>query len=149
MQAIMGLIQLTEQQIEDYSMDINDFSADEDDDSFRFSTRIACTTMLHVMGEHFDVRALAALQIATERALAQADNQKSQNFSLWWKLREGVLQSVGSVFGGFSRAIQDRLMFDENFHSKKIPFDKLGFAQRILLHDIEPSSSCLCFAWLV
>jgi importin-9 len=131
----MSLGQLTEEQVEDYESDINEFMAAEYSEIGAFNIRSATGDFCQVVGTHFFDHALRSLQLACQKRLAEIE--QVQNGPVAWKLREGLEYVVGHVFAGFFKEAQERAQYDE-VDLTNLEFDIDGFIKGVLFHDVVP-----------
>jgi len=143
----VGLLQLSQDDVETFEDDPNTFLADQESDVFNSSVRLNSAELLEVVGERFFMDALSALQPAIQTRIQQAEQLRQSQYPMWWKMREAISFAVGAVFKGWSKTYQERLMF-EDVDAKNLPFDLRGFITSVLVPDVQPQSSLGLFALL-
>ncbi|CAM6086065.1 unnamed protein product [Calypogeia fissa] len=91
----IGYMQMTEEQVQTWSSDPNQYVADEDD--VTYSCRVSGVLLLEELVEAFDDRALSEILEAVQRRISEAAQAKAAGRLEWWKLREAAILAVGTV----------------------------------------------------
>lgn len=133
----MALGQLTEEQVDDYDADINEFMAAEYSEMGSFNVRGAVGDFCQIVGTHFFDHALAALQAASQKRIGDILQAQQSQSRFAWKQREALEFVVGNVFAGFFKEVQDRSQY-EDVDITSLGFDVDGFIKGILLNDVDP-----------
>ena len=124
-------MQITEEQIQNWSSNPDAFVEDEDEDSFAYSVRISSQDLLLVLCQELEPECGAGLVLALQRHLERASAQKNAGDPVWWKTHEAVMLAFGSV--------RD-LIFDQ-IAKGQLQFDLNNFIQSIVLVDLDPNLS--------
>ncbi|KAJ1032127.1 hypothetical protein NDA18_001626 [Ustilago nuda] len=93
---LLVYIDMTVEDEENWATDANAFIADEDDETFAYSLRIAAADLLGMLIEDFPIPALRSIGQQFHQLVQQANNDKVNGDQDWWKVHEGVLTAVGS-----------------------------------------------------
>ncbi|GAX82463.1 hypothetical protein CEUSTIGMA_g9890.t1 [Chlamydomonas eustigma] len=89
----LGYMQMTYAQTECWSLNVNQYVADEEEETF--NARVSGELLLGDVCEIFGEEALSATFEAIERRMAESAQAKVEGRDVWWKLRESALQAVG------------------------------------------------------
>ncbi|KAI8338795.1 armadillo-type protein [Choanephora cucurbitarum] len=122
-------MQITQEQIEMWSNDANQFVADEEDGTFTFNARVASIDVLLSLQETFPVPFFNALTAAVQRHVAESVEAHKSGSPDWWKIQESCLLAVGRV----SEELMD-LLADEN---KSVQFDLKSMFDHVVLEDMK------------
>uniref|UniRef100_A0A8C7DV23 Importin 9 n=1 Tax=Oncorhynchus kisutch TaxID=8019 RepID=A0A8C7DV23_ONCKI len=114
---IIVYMQITEDQINVWTANPQQFVEDEDDDTFSYSVRISAQDLLLAVATEFQNESAAALAAAATRHLQEAEQAKNSGNEHWWKVHEACLLALGSV----------KTIITENVKNGRIQFDMHGF----------------------
>lgn len=89
-------MQMTQEQIETWSDDVEKFVEDEDENGSDFSIRVSGQDVLLSLGAEFEGKFLAALSEALTRHVNVAEAEKGAGNPNWWKIYEASMLAVGS-----------------------------------------------------
>ncbi|KAI7903140.1 armadillo-type protein [Cokeromyces recurvatus] len=124
-------MQITQEQIETWSSDANQFVADEEDGTFTFNARVASIDVLLTLQEAFPIPFFNALSAAIQRHISESNEARNAGNGDWWKIQESCLLAVGRL----SEELADSLA-DE---SKKVQFDLKSLFDHVVLEDMKLS----------
>ncbi|XP_073314450.1 uncharacterized protein [Primulina huaijiensis] len=91
----IGFLQMTEQQVHTWSLDANQYVADEDDNTY--SCRVSGALLLEEIITSCGMEGLNAVIDSLKRRISDSKQQKDSGTPGWWKLREATLFALGSV----------------------------------------------------
>ncbi|XP_023646011.1 importin-9 isoform X2 [Capsella rubella] len=91
----IGFLQITEQQVHTWSMDVNQFVADEDEGSY--SCRISGILLLEEVINTFGSEGINAVVDATGKRFQESQNEKAAGSPAWWRVREAALFTLASL----------------------------------------------------
>ncbi|CCL98539.1 uncharacterized protein FIBRA_00538 [Fibroporia radiculosa] len=94
--AVLNWIQITQDEEEEWAGNANAFVANEAEDSFAFSLRVAGLDMLGALVDGFRPIAMAALQRSIQEVTSLSDQARSIGNPDWWRLLEAMLTALGS-----------------------------------------------------
>ncbi|CAB4420248.1 unnamed protein product [Rhizophagus irregularis] len=123
---IISYMQMTEEQVEIWSSDANQFVADDDDETFNYSVRVAAIDLLQILLDKFSEQALQALADTTKHLIEESDKARVAGDTGWWKMQEACLKAIGYVSDDFLLAIQD----------SKVNFDLSGLFEHVVFNHI-------------
>ncbi|CAI0552697.1 unnamed protein product, partial [Linum tenue] len=89
------LLQMTEQQVHTWSVDANQFVADEDDETH--SCRVSGALLLEEVINSCGVEGINAIVDATRERFNESQQEQVAGSSVWWRLREATLYTLTSV----------------------------------------------------
>jgi len=92
----MVYMQITDEQIELWSHDPNQFVEDEDEETLSFSVRISAQEIILTLAERFN-SATQKLCNAVARLKQKGEELKQQGDTHWWKYHEVCLLSLGYI----------------------------------------------------
>lgn len=124
---IILYMQMTEDQIRQWTANPDQFVEDEDDDSYSYSVRISALDLLLAIAAEFPKDAAPALCSAVNRHLQEAHGSQGN----WWKIHEAVMLAIGSL----SKMVMSQL------NGEKLPFDIDAFLQNIVLANLNQNVS--------
>ncbi|XP_048589409.1 importin-9 [Nematostella vectensis] len=120
-------MQITEDQIQVWSSNPNQFVEDEDDDTFSYSVRIAAQDVLLAVSAEFKNEGAVTLASAVTRHVDEANNCKRKGDTNWWKLHEACMLAMGCV----KSIIIDKISSE----------DIVAFLNNVVLVDLQESVS--------
>ncbi|CAA0242529.1 unnamed protein product [Arabidopsis thaliana] len=91
----VAFLQITEQQVHTWSMDVNQFVADEDEGSY--SCRISGILLLEEVINTFGSEGINAVVDAAGKRFQESQRENSASSLSWWRLREAVLFTLASL----------------------------------------------------
>ncbi|CAO3648112.1 unnamed protein product [Mucor hiemalis] len=122
-------MQITQEQVEMWSSDANQFVADEEDGTFTFNARVASIDVLLTLQEAFPIPFFNALTAAIQRHIAESNEARNAGNADWWKIQESCLLSVGRLSDELMEALADG--------SKGVQFDLRGMFDHVVLEDMK------------
>lgn len=128
---IIIYMQMTEDQIQLWSNNPDQFVEDEDDDSFSYSVRISAQDLLLSLGTEFQNICPAALCNAVTKHIQESEATKNAGNPHWWKIHESCMLALGSV----------KDMVIQSIKAGGLQFNLTGFLQTVVLQDMEYSAS--------
>eukprot|EP00897_Mesotaenium_endlicherianum_P009989 jgi/Mesen1/9018/ME000565S08347 len=127
-------MQMTEEQVELWSADANQYIADEDD--ITLTCRTSGTMLMEELVREFDERALQGIVTAVQRRLHEAAVAKARGQPSYWKLREAAILAIGTVADSFIAHLE---------RGTKV-LDVEAFLNQLLGEDLGPGGEALPFA---
>ncbi|CAG8541978.1 14752_t:CDS:10 [Acaulospora morrowiae] len=121
---ILSYMQMTEEQVELWLSDANQFAADDDDETFNFSVRVASGDLLTVLIDQFPEQTLQALADSTLHFIEESNKARSSGDQIWWKIQEACLKAIGFVSSELTAALQDS--------NSKVNFDLSGLFEHVV-----------------
>ncbi|KAL3138300.1 hypothetical protein ABBQ32_006113 [Trebouxia sp. C0010 RCD-2024] len=91
----IGYMQMTQEQVEEWSQNPDQYVADEEEETF--SVRVSGELVLDELMEAFPEAAVIAIAAAVHKRLQEAAQAKAEGNSEWWRIREATLLAVGAV----------------------------------------------------
>ncbi|XP_029213390.2 importin-9-like isoform X1 [Acropora millepora] len=126
-------MQITEDQVQVWTSNPNQFVEDEDDDTFSFSVRIAAQDVLLAVAADFHESAVS-LTKAINRHLQEASERKNKGDINWWKVHESSMLAMGCI----------KALIIEKVANGKVSIDMTSFLTQVVLADLrEPVSPFL------
>ncbi|XP_063952084.1 importin-9-like [Lytechinus pictus] len=124
-------MQITEEQVYQWTADPNQFVEDEDDDTFSYSVRISAQDLLLSLGSEFPQETSHGLMAALDRHLQEAQHAKTQGHNHWWKVHESCLLGLGSI----------KSLIIDKVGKGKLTFNLSGFLTTTVLEDLQQTVS--------
>ncbi|CAG8673947.1 10649_t:CDS:10, partial [Racocetra persica] len=121
---ILSYMQMTKEQVETWLADANQFVADDDDETFNFTVRVAAGDLLEILLEKFPEKTLQALAETTQHLIEESNIARAAGDSVWWKVQEACLKAVGFVSNELATALQD--------NAPKVKFDLPGLFEHVV-----------------
>ncbi|KAK6242533.1 hypothetical protein SCA6_007922 [Theobroma cacao] len=91
----IGFLQVTEQQVHTWSMDANQFVADEDDATY--SCRVSGSLLLEEVATCFGREGIDAILKAVRKQFSESQQEKAGGSVVWWRIREATLFALSSL----------------------------------------------------
>ncbi|KAL6538867.1 hypothetical protein OROMI_025193 [Orobanche minor] len=91
----IGFLQITEQQVHIWSLDANQYVADEDDNTY--SCRVSGALLLEEIISNCGVEGMEAVIDSVKRRISESQQAKDTGSPGWWRLREATLFALASV----------------------------------------------------
>jgi hypothetical protein len=95
--ALLSYMQITDNQVEDWLEDANQFVHDEEEDTFSFNVRIAAVDLFNALVEHYPDQMIGVLGPVVAGQLETSKAMKEQGNVHWWKVEEAILLALGKV----------------------------------------------------
>jgi len=111
----MVYMQITDEQIDLWSNDPNQFVEDEDEETLSYSVRISAQYLLMTLCEKFKT-AIPKLCNAVARLKQKGDDLKAQGDVNWWKYHETCLLSLGYIEKSIVEKLEDGELSGEFKH---------------------------------
>ncbi|KAG1180299.1 hypothetical protein G6F70_000463 [Rhizopus microsporus] len=124
-------MQITQEQVEMWSMDANQYVADEEDGTYTFNARVASIDVLLSLQEAFPVPFFRALTAAVQRHIAESNEARAAGNGDWWKIQESCLLAVGRLSEELTDALADP--------AKNVQFDLKSLFDHVVLEDMKAS----------
>ena len=124
-------MQITQEQVGMWSLDANQFVADEEDGTFTFNARVASIDVLLTLQENFPAPFFNALTAAIQNHITESNAAREAGNPDWWKIQESCLLSVGRLSDELMEALAD--------NSKKVQFDLKSMFDHVVLEDMKAS----------
>ncbi|XP_076333062.1 importin 9 [Tachypleus tridentatus] len=128
---ILLYMQITEEQVNCWSNNPDQFVEDEDDDTFSYSVRISAQDLLLSLCQEFESESAVGLCSAVTKHLQEAEVSKNSGNPYWWKLHESCMVALGSV--------KDLIL--EQIQNNQLQFNLVEFLQSVVLLDLSSSVS--------
>ncbi len=90
-------MQITDDRIENWTANPEQFVQDEDEESYSYSVRISGQNLIEEIASEFKKETANAVLKAIERHMQLACKLKEAGNANWWKLHEACLLAVSSV----------------------------------------------------
>lgn len=120
----IAFMQITEDQVQTWSSDVNQYVADEDD--VMYSCRISGVLLLEELVGAYEFVGIQSIVDAVKKRIGEATEAKAAGNLNWWKLREAAILAFGSISE----------LVDEQQLEGNLKFDIEAFLDDILAHDI-------------
>ncbi|KAK9276415.1 hypothetical protein L1049_005948 [Liquidambar formosana] len=91
----IAFLQMTEQQVHTWSMDANQYVADEDDNTY--SCRVSGALLLEEVVSLCGREGIDAIIDAGKRRFIESQQEKAAGSAMWWRIREATLFALASV----------------------------------------------------
>ncbi|KAL2234935.1 UNVERIFIED_CONTAM: Importin-9 [Sesamum indicum] len=91
----IGFLQVTEQQVHTWSLDANQYVADEDDNTY--SCRVSGALLLEEIITSCGMEGIDAVIDSVKRRISESQLEKDNGSPGWWRLREATLFALASV----------------------------------------------------
>lgn len=93
---IIVYMQITEEQVENWSIDPEKFVQDEEEQNVDYSIRVSAQDVLSALGQNID-KVGPALHDALSRHYMHAEQEKNANNANWWKIHEACMLAVSAL----------------------------------------------------
>ncbi|RUS18224.1 hypothetical protein BC937DRAFT_89014 [Endogone sp. FLAS-F59071] len=130
---ILSYMQMTEDQVEAWLTDANQFVADEEDDTFSFNVRIAAEDLLLILLEKFPEKLFDALSLAVQKHLEESNKARAAGNTDWWKIQEACLLAIGRASDELIESIQDK--------ESGVQFDLAGLFNHVVLEHMKSTGA--------
>ncbi|XP_021815144.1 importin-9 isoform X1 [Prunus avium] len=91
----IAFLQITEQQVHTWSMDANQFVADEDD--VTYSCRVSGALLLEEVVNSCGTEGISAIIEAAKKRFSESQREKDAGSPIWWRIREATLFALASL----------------------------------------------------
>ncbi|BBG94406.1 ARM repeat superfamily protein, partial [Prunus dulcis] len=91
----IAFLQITEQQVHTWSMDANQFVADEDD--VTYSCRVSGALLLEEVVNSCGTEGIRAIIEASKKRFSESQREKDAGSPIWWRIREATLFALASL----------------------------------------------------
>ncbi|KAL0396858.1 UNVERIFIED_CONTAM: Importin-9 [Sesamum calycinum] len=91
----IGFLQMTEQQVHTWSLDANQYVADEEDNTY--SCRVSGALLLEEIITFCGMEGIDAVIDSVKRRISESQQEKDNSSPGWWRLREATLFALASV----------------------------------------------------
>jgi len=125
----LSYMQMTEEQVETWLTDANQFVADEEDDTYSYNVRVAAVDLLTALELRFPKEFFPALGHAVQRHLADSNASRAAGNSDWWKIQEACLMAVGRTSEELIQGLQDK--------ETPASFDLAGLFEHVVLENMK------------
>ncbi|CAH2033909.1 unnamed protein product [Thlaspi arvense] len=119
----VAFLQVTEQQMHTWSMDVNQFVADEDEGSY--SCRISGILFLEEVVNTFGREGINAVVDAAGKRFLESQGEKTAGSPTWWRIREAALFALTSL--------ADQLVEAEDLRTD--PANLAKFVEQLIMED--------------
>ncbi|RHZ45257.1 hypothetical protein Glove_682g48 [Diversispora epigaea] len=121
-------MQMTEEQVELWLSDANQFVSDDDDETFNFNVRVASADLLIILLDQFPEQTLQVLADTTLQFIDESNKARAAGDPIWWKIHEACLKAIGFVSHELIAALQDT--------SSKVKFDLPGLFGHVVYNHL-------------
>ncbi|KAG1698140.1 Importin-9 [Nymphon striatum] len=128
---IVLYMQITEDQVRQWTENPDQFVEDEDEETFSYSIRIAAHDLLLELTQEFGKESCVGLCNAISKHLQEATQRKQIENSNWWKIEEACMLSLGNT----------SFLFLKLFAKKEYVFDLSSFLNSIVLNGLNSNGS--------
>ncbi|KAG0198042.1 Importin 9 [Mortierella sp. GBA30] len=94
---MLNFMQITDEQVEAWDADPNQFIADEEEETYSVGARMAARNIVLTLVDNFRDQALQALSLAVNQEMMSSVKEKANRRPHWWKIQESNLLAVGLV----------------------------------------------------
>lgn len=122
----LGFLQITEQQVHSWSMDANQYIADEDENMY--SCRVSGVLLLEEVISACGEEGIGAIIDATRRRFKESQQEKVDGSKVGWRIREAIIYAMASL--------SDELLETEVNGPDGFDFKK--FLEQMITEDIGP-----------
>ncbi|KAI8975506.1 armadillo-type protein [Mycotypha africana] len=122
-------MQITQEQMDIWSADANQYVADEEDGTYTFNTRVASIDVLISLQETFPAPFFNALTAAVQRHIAESKEARVARNGNWWKIQESCLLAIGRLSEELTEVLAD--------NSKNVQFDLKSLFDHVVLEDMQ------------
>ncbi|KAB1206509.1 Importin-9 [Morella rubra] len=91
----ISFLQITEQQVHTWSVDANEFVADEDD--VTYSCRVSGALLLEEVANTWGGDGIDAIIEAAKKRFGESQLEKAAGSTVWWRMREATLFALASL----------------------------------------------------
>jgi hypothetical protein len=127
---VVGFLQMTEKQMESWADDLNQYVADEDEESFEYSVRLSSRHALHEISNEFSEAGQKAVISAASQNMHEASALQQFGAAHWWKRREAALVALAIAVGD-----------DDDEGARISMFDAPALLQELLSTDLVDANS--------
>ncbi len=123
-------MQITDEQVESWTQNPEQFVQDEDEDSYSYSVRISSQELIESISNDFKNETANAVCKTISRHMEYAQKLRASNNPNWWKIHEACLLSVASL----------KPILEELSAANKLEFDLNAFVNQFVvacLHESE------------
>ncbi|ORX54369.1 ARM repeat-containing protein [Hesseltinella vesiculosa] len=124
-------MQITQEQMEVWSTNANQFVADEEEGTYTFNTRVAAIDVLFTFLDAFPIPFFNALSKVVQRHVAESLEMRNNGISSWWKIHEACLLATGRMNEDLMEYLEDE--------SQKVQFDLRSLFDNVVLEDMKLS----------
>ncbi|KAI7859526.1 armadillo-type protein [Circinella umbellata] len=125
-------MQITQEQMETWSTDANQYVADEEDGTFTYSARVASWDVLTPLQDSFPGPFAAALQAAVQRHITESNAVRAQGNNSWWKIQEACLLAIGRSAEDLIDGLKDE--------SRTVQFDLKSLFDHVVLESMNQTA---------
>jgi hypothetical protein len=125
-------MQITQDQMETWSGDANQYVADEEDGTYTFNSRVAAVDVLVNLQDAFPAPFFNALFVAVQRHVAESKEARNAGSGEWWKIQESCLLAIGRLSEDLTDLLEDK--------AKNVQFDLKSLFDHVVLEDMQASS---------
>ncbi|CAG8583002.1 8092_t:CDS:10, partial [Paraglomus brasilianum] len=122
---LIHYMQITEEQADAWINDANQFIADEDEETYNYTVRVAAQDLLSILLDKYPERTFHALTVSVQRHLDESNSARAAKDPTWWKIQEACLNAVGFLASDLVAAIKEN---DPN-----INFDIMGLFNHVVI----------------
>ncbi|CAG8628530.1 5148_t:CDS:10, partial [Ambispora leptoticha] len=122
---IISYMQMTQDQVETWLNDSNQFVEEDDEDTIKFTIRVSAEELLQILLDKFPELAFQALQEATQKHIEASHKARVAGDPAWWKIQEACLKAIGFISEELITAVQEK--------DNKVNFDIAGLFNNVVL----------------
>ncbi|XP_074383477.1 uncharacterized protein LOC141725016 isoform X3 [Apium graveolens] len=91
----IAFLQMTEQQVHTWSLDANQYVADEDENTY--SCRVSGSLLLEEIISSYGTEGINAIVEAARKRFVESQQEKAAGSSGWWRMREATILALSSL----------------------------------------------------
>ncbi|KAH9486456.1 Importin-9 [Psilocybe cubensis] len=120
--SVFAFVQMTDDDVETWTNNANDFVAQEEDETQAYSVRVAGFDLLGALIERTALQTTKSIQLSLEQVIRTSEQAHNSGDSDWWRPLEAALAAVGSQAESVLDCIEDE---QESGNPKPIDIDYL------------------------
>ncbi|PPQ86958.1 hypothetical protein CVT25_009780 [Psilocybe cyanescens] len=120
--SVFAFVQMTDEDVETWTNNANDFVAQEEDETQAYSVRVAGFDLLGSLIERTPLQTTKSIQLSLEHVIRTSEQAHNTGDNDWWRPLEAALAAVGSQAESVLDCIEDE---QESGHPRPIDVDYL------------------------
>ncbi|KDR85511.1 hypothetical protein GALMADRAFT_52743 [Galerina marginata CBS 339.88] len=118
--SVFAFVQMTDEDVDTWANNANDFVAQEEDETQAYSVRVAGFDLLASLIERAPVQTTRSIQVNIEQVIISSEQARNSGDNDWWRPLEAALAAVGSQAESVLDCIEDE---QESGRTKPIDID--------------------------
>ncbi|RNA14456.1 importin-9 [Brachionus plicatilis] len=123
-------MQISDEQIENWASNPEQYVQDEDEESYSYSVRISAQELIENISSDFKLDTANAMNKTIERLMEDAQKLRQNNDNNWWKIYESCLLAVSCM----------KPVFEELIKVNKLEFNLTGFINEFVISCLHESN---------